>query len=699
MFLNQHSRTTRRATRLLGTAALVTALVSGIAATFALTHQAAAAPAITFSATPTTESVGTQPSDVVTGDLGNGAQDIVETSDGNNATPITVLWNDGKGNFSTITPKDTGALASAVAIGDFNGDGQPDLVIGQANTSKVQILTGDGTGTFTAQTPIAIDGTPTALATGDFNGDGYSDIVVVYSTGSGGGVDVLLNDKSGGFSKTQLTFGVAGDGPNHTSAQAIAVGDLNGHQGIVTADQNGAVSVFLGNGDGTFHAEQVYPTTVGDLMGAVALAHLNGSNSRLDIVTADLASGNVTVLYNQGSGTFTTGGTYQVGANDEQSIFLSATDLNADGYTDLAATDGTSGTVNVLPGELDTKTGNTVFGTSQQVYAFSGGVVPGAISAADFTNNGLKDLAVLAGDPANQVDIFHNTSPAPTPGPQVTSTVTGGETINGTTYVTPSSIITFTANNASAISYRYYETSLGTPTNALGTSHLLAMHLGGAADTIPHNLGNFYLPYKTTNCLTSPCTTSTTITGTTSGGTVSITGPTLAAVAHSRIGAATRHVAGKAEVSLSVGEFLKHAALITGTPYTIQFYATGTNGSGSPATAQTIHVVLVQTLPSTTGLSGAGHTTTPATAHGAQQPPTRANGSTGSTGSMGNTGATSNNGNATSQQGQQTQQQATPAATTTSMPRLALVLAVLAALVLFALGGSLALAFSRRRKQ
>ncbi len=86
-------------------------------------------------------------------------------------------------NFSS---KDypVGGAPGAVAVGDFNGDGKPDMAVANGNTGDVSILINKGDGSFSAATSLTVGASPHSIAVGDFNGDHKLDIVI-------GSVDVL----------------------------------------------------------------------------------------------------------------------------------------------------------------------------------------------------------------------------------------------------------------------------------------------------------------------------------------------------------------------------------------------------------------------------------------------------------------------------------------------------------------------------
>jgi hypothetical protein len=154
--------------------------------------------------------------------------------------------------FQPQTTYGAGGGPIAVAVGDFNGDGVPDLAVPNNPNltifnieSSVSVLLGKGDGTFATQTTYGTGSFPDAVAVGDFNGDGIPDLAVANSVDST--VSVLLGKGDGTFA-TQTTYGTG------TTPSQVAVGDFNrdGIPDLATANVNSdTVTVLLGNGDGT----------------------------------------------------------------------------------------------------------------------------------------------------------------------------------------------------------------------------------------------------------------------------------------------------------------------------------------------------------------------------------------------------------------------------------------------------------------
>jgi len=245
----------------------------------------------------------------VLGDLnGDGALDLVVGKwDVNQVARTGVFFylNDGQGRFTAARPVGSEQRAPSVALGDLNGDGMLDLVIGHSEAEHATILLNLGNNAFIPGPTL--DYTPSqyvetrALGVADFNGDGALDLVI----GDYGGVNHLFlnrNDGSGAFAP-----GVAID-PTLLYTMDLAVGDLNGDGAvdlvIGQTDHPNLVYLNKNDGSGTFGSAQSFGGVTPSFIASVAVGDLNGDN-RLDLVTGHI--GKAVVYLNDGSGIFPSG--------------------------------------------------------------------------------------------------------------------------------------------------------------------------------------------------------------------------------------------------------------------------------------------------------------------------------------------------------------------------------------------------------
>jgi len=278
---------------------------------------------------------------VAAGDFnGDGKPDFATAQiDGN----VGVWLNKGDGTFQPPALYSIGAAPHDIVLGDFNNDGVIDVAVAsrQGEAIGVGVLLGVGDGTFHPVVTYLAGRRQTALAIADFNGDGNADIVSVDSDDIDQVITVLLGVGDG-------TFQVAGY-EQAAFPQYVATGDFN-HDGRpdFAVVNHGGLSVFLGNGDGTFSAQSVpifTPNTGGALYNGLAIADLDGDGNP-DIAYTGSGAPTVGVYLGVGNGTFRGAVNFPAGSGAAGSVI--AADFNGDGRTDLAVT--TASTLQILLG-------------------------------------------------------------------------------------------------------------------------------------------------------------------------------------------------------------------------------------------------------------------------------------------------------------------------------------------------------------
>ena len=309
---------------------------------------------------------------------------------------VSLLLGTGQGAFA-----DAGTLASArephfAAARDFDGDGAADLLVSASAEDVYALYRGNGDGSFRdAEHHPADDAWPHRQAAADFNGDGHWDVAVVHTFGNT--LRVLLGNGDG-------TFAVGEPYPIPADPVGVVAADLDGDGALdlavssfsFAAGGGGNVSVWLGNGDGSFRAHGGFAT--GEDSWSVAAADFDRDGVP-DLAFTESGRG-VGVARGAGDGTFLPADYF---ALDGVVTDVAAADVNGDGVPDLVAAANSLSAAAVLLGR-----GDGTFGPPE-FYAVDPG--PFFVAAADLDGDGRADLVVahLGGDePGTTVAVLLN---------------------------------------------------------------------------------------------------------------------------------------------------------------------------------------------------------------------------------------------------------------------------------------------------
>ena len=218
---------------------------------------------------------------------------------------------------------------------------------------------------------------------GDLDADGYLDLMIVNEVSDDVRVFMNTDDGSGLFDAVLFPTNATGISPSPSEASDF---NKDGHTDVCTADvAGGTVSVFLGNGDGTFGARQ--SIGVGQNVKGIGVLDADGDGD-IDIVNTNNLDSNVSLLLNDGSGVFGAPTYFDAGSDGEWG--LGVADFSNDGLLDIAVGFRSDNKAGVLLNDGD--------GTFTAQTSVACGDGPWQVAVGDINGDANMDVAVANRD-------------------------------------------------------------------------------------------------------------------------------------------------------------------------------------------------------------------------------------------------------------------------------------------------------------
>lgn len=320
--------------------------------------------------------------------------------DGSGLRNITLhIANDSQAAWWIPPAQDSGGFAPAVnypaprrafaiRTGDVDGDGDLDVLTGNADSRNISVFHNNGQGVLESSNDFDIGGTVVGITTpGDLDSDGDLDVVAALAPPDE--MAVVFNDGSGNFSvASRNSYGAA--------TKSIADGDFDrdGDLDVAVPQEPQGFGVFLNNGDGSFTPNGHMSASSG-LPYQLAVGDLDGDLD-LDIVGAINQANKIEVFLNDGSGSFSSTSTHPTQTWPRGII---VTDVDQDGDLDVAVVNMTSNSVSVFMNDGSANLGDPTH--------YATGLEPRAIASGDFNQDGYPDL-VVANIISDSVSVFIN---------------------------------------------------------------------------------------------------------------------------------------------------------------------------------------------------------------------------------------------------------------------------------------------------
>ncbi len=307
--------------------------------------------------------------------------------------PVILLENDGDARFSIGTELDVRTRPGSIAVEDFDDDGNLDLAIALTGSDEVAVLLGVGGGQFLNAVRFATGDSPVHIAAGDLNGDGLIDLVTANEEDDS--LSVLLNAGDGSFlDEVNVNVRILDGGPGRSEPNAVVIGDFDG-DGLgdiaATLGARDQVVILLNDGISEFNTITLL-VDVGDVPSGIAAGDVDGDDV-LDLVAVNSIGDSLHVLIGDGAGEFAAGDAIDTG-NGATDVALA--DLDGDGDLDIATANREGDNVSTHEGD-----GEGGFAPADDFDTSSG---PVSLAVADFDGDGRLDIATANNESSVTLD-------------------------------------------------------------------------------------------------------------------------------------------------------------------------------------------------------------------------------------------------------------------------------------------------------
>ncbi len=280
----------------------------------------------------------------------------------------------------------TGFLPQSIDIGDLNSDGSLDLVVTNQLSENVSVLFNMGNGRFADHVVYAVERPAGSIGVGDLNGDERLDLAIGSQLGE---IAIFFNQGEGVLTRgTTLEL--------EESPHDIEIADLNGDEvldlvvGLFGGSVGNDVSILLNDGSGTFGTDVAHQ--LGEWISFIATADMD-ADDLIDV--AVIIFDTVFVMLNDGNGSFDNVLESKVSGSP---VAGTVADLDGDGDNDLAVIISGHG-VSILLNNGD--------GTLGDEMTLGEGASSGFITADDMDGDGDIDL-ILTLPATNEISILLN---------------------------------------------------------------------------------------------------------------------------------------------------------------------------------------------------------------------------------------------------------------------------------------------------